>query len=338
MMEHMKNPMKHSYLPALIAAVVLVLLTGAFLMFGESKPQRQAPAPLNALENDAGGFPMPFSSEDYPVIDLSQNPHALDQFSDETPPADNKESSPEDAPDAPWRANAVPVASHKTDQPRIVVIIDDMGMDHKRSEKILQLPAPLTLAFLPYAPHVAEMAARAHDQGHELMVHMPMEPLNPDLDTGPMTLRTGQDEAEFQEVLQETLGAFDHYVGINNHMGSRLTQDEAAMTRLMKALKARGLLFVDSRTIANSVAAHIAAEQGVPYASRDVFLDHDPSIEGVKKALRHVERIARTHGLAIAIGHPKDNTITGLTAWLPTLEAKGFVIIPISEAVIAPRQ
>lgn len=281
------------------------------------------------------------------IIDLSAVTDIVEEFSsilqaDDTPEmkdtAHQKETQKE--PEKKTGAPAV-IATPTPDQAgdkkaRIVIIIDDMGMDHKRSEKIMALPAPLTLAFLPYAPHVDRMAKAAKDKGYEIMIHMPMEPMNPDLDTGPMTLRTGQSDEEFQEVFDEMLAALDGYVGVNNHMGSRLTQDEMAMNRLMTALKKHGLFFVDSRTISTSIAAHVAAEHGLPYASRDVFLDHDPSVEGVENALRHVERVARTHGLAIAIGHPKDATINGLAAWLPTLKDKGFVIIPVSAAVTAP--
>jgi len=168
------------------------------------------------------------------------------------------------------------------------------------------------------------------------MVHMPMEPMNPDLDTGEIALRTDQGPSEFADMLDKGLGAFEGYTGINNHMGSRLTQEKGAMRVLMAELKRRGLLFMDSKTIGGSVAGPMAAESGVPYAVRDVFLDHDPSLEGVRKSLQRVEEVAREHGHAIAIGHPKPDTIKALQEWLPQLADKGLVLVPLSAVVTVP--
>jgi hypothetical protein len=120
-------------------------------------------------------------------------------------------------------------------------------------------------------------------------------------------------------------------------MGSRLTQDKAKMDELMDILSARGLFFVDSKTIQSSVAAHEAAQAGVPYAERDVFLDHVESREFVDKALRHAEQLALRRGYAIAIGHPKSFTLDGLRAWIPTLAAKGIELVPVSRLLTTPK-
>lgn len=222
---------------------------------------------------------------------------------------------------------------HAATNPRVVIIIDDMGVDVKRSAAVVDLPAGLTLAYLPYASNIKAQTAKAKESGHELMVHVPMEPMSQTKDPGPEVLRVGQDEAAFDQILQDDLSAFDGYVGINNHMGSKLTQDKAAMARVMTALKTRNLYFIDSRTIQNSVAGDMAREAGVPHASRDVFLDHENTAEFVSKSLAQVERKALKDGLAIAIGHPKDVTIEELRAWLPTLKDKGIELVPASQAV-----
>lgn len=239
---------------------------------------------------------------------------------------------PEYEPLPQWKQNAVPV-DVGAEWPKIVIVIDDLGVSHKYSEQIIALPGPLTLAFLPYADGVAAMAQDGKAQGHELMVHMPMEPMNADLDPGDIYLSTDQSQDEFSAMLDRGLSAFDGYVGINNHMGSRLTQDKQAMRRVMMELRERGLLFLDSRTIATTVGAETAAAAGIPYAQRDVFLDHDPSLEGVRKALQKTEDMALEHGVAIAIGHPKPHTIEGLREWLPTLAGKGIALVPISAVV-----
>ncbi len=228
----------------------------------------------------------------------------------------------------------LPVRPPVTGTPRIVIIIDDMGIDVKRSKAVMALKAPLTLAFLPYAPQVAKLAEEAKAGGHELLIHMPMEPMDPSLDMGSIALRHGMKPEEFDAMLDKAFASFGGYAGMNNHMGSSLTQEPEAMEHVMKALAARGLFFVDSRTSAQTVAAREAAKAGVAYASRDVFLDDDPSYAPVLKSLRETEKIAGRTGLAVAIGHPKDATIAALKDWLPQVKKDGFEIVPVSEAVI----
>jgi len=236
---------------------------------------------------------------------------------------------------SPWKKFAVPVILDP-EKPKIVIVIDDLGVSREHSQEILELPAPLTLAFLPYAERLESLVSAGKQKGHEIMVHMPMEPMNGDLDTGDIFLDMIQSPAEFDGMLEKGLGAISGYVGMNNHMGSRLTQDKEAMQRLMAVLHKRGLLFLDSRTIASSVAAETAAQYHVPYAVRDVFLDDDPSLENVRERLKQTERIALEYGQAIAIGHPKPYTIQALQEWLPTLQEKNIQLVPVSAAVIAP--
>lgn len=213
---------------------------------------------------------------------------------------------------------------------KIVIIIDDMGISRKLSYEALELPAPLTLAFLPYASGLKSITNDAKKNGHELMIHMPMEAMNPDLDLGAIALRDNMAEQDIEDNLDRAFKSFDGYVGINNHMGSRVTQNKEIMDIVMDNLKERDLLFVDSKTINSSVAADSASAHGLEYAVRDIFLDHEETDEFVANALSRVERVAQKNGYAIAIGHPKRVTIDGLKKWLPTLEKRGFEIVPIS--------
>lgn len=251
---------------------------------------------------------------------------------------------PDPRPELQWRKFAVPAAEVPEGFARVVVVIDDLGVDRKHSQEIIDLPGPITAAFLPYAPRVEEMARQARAQGHEIIIHMPMEANDPAMDLGAIALRRDMDADDFNTMLDRAFAALGegYVVGLNNHMGSRLTQDRAAMERLMTRLYERGLLFLDSRTIGNSIAAQVAADHSVAFAVRDVFLDHDPSYEGVVRALAQVEDVARRNGTAIAIGHPKPATIEALRAWLPTLAEKKLVMVPISAvaeeaAYVTPR-
>lgn len=220
-------------------------------------------------------------------------------------------------------------------RPKIAIIIDDMGLNRPQSRAVVALPGQLTLAYMPYAEQVEQQTKQARAQGHELIVHMPMEPddmahNNP----GPDALLEKLPQAENVARLQRNLGKFDGYIGLNNHMGSALTADRNALLPIMQEVKKRGLWFLDSKTAPNSKAAQIAAELHIPYAERDVFLDNTQSVPAILAQLRALEKAANNRGYAIAIGHPHAQTVAALRQWLPTV--KNFELVPLS-AIIAAR-
>ena len=164
---------------------------------------------------------------------------------------------------------------------------------------------------------------------------MPMEPLAAHLDPGPGALLTTLSPDEIARRLEHSLAAFDGYVGINNHMGSRFTGDREHMLPVLTELQRRGLLFLDSVTVGNTVGPALAEALHLPHARRHVFLDDSPTPAAVRASLVRVEQVARQTGTAIAIGHPHDVTLEAVSAWLPGLAAKGFVLAPLSAAVRA---
>lgn len=212
----------------------------------------------------------------------------------------------------------------------IAIVIDDSGHDRATTRRLADFDGVLTIAFLPYVENLGEQAGTVREAGHEVLLHMPMEPLNPELDTGPNALRLDLDEDEFAARLAWNLARLDGYVGINNHMGSRFTADEPSMRQLMATLAARGLLFLDSRTTTLTVGAQTAAAAGVPYLKRDVFLDNEASSAHVTAQLRATEAVAQRQGFAIAIGHPHDWTMSALEAWAPQARARGFTLAPLT--------
>jgi polysaccharide deacetylase 2 family uncharacterized protein YibQ len=233
------------------------------------------------------------------------------------------------SPDATWLKNAV-AFSVPQGKPLIAVVLDDVGVARSHAELAIDLPGAITLSFMTYADGVADMAARARAKGHELMLHVPMEPLGHEIDAGPNVLTVGASEAELLKRLAWGLDRFPGYIGINNHMGSRFTQDERGMSVVLAELKRRNLLFLDSRTIGNTVGDKLAARMGVAHVMRDVFLDNEMDEAAVIKQLMQAERIAAGKGQAIAIGHPHPATIAAIRAWMPKAEARGFVIVPLS--------
>ena len=222
------------------------------------------------------------------------------------------------------------------DQPVIAIVIDDMGLDRRHSTAAVNLPGPITLSYMPYAQQIEKQAEQAQANGHELIVHMPMEP--DDLthnNPGPDALLIKNGEAENVRRLDKNLTAFTGFIGINNHMGSAFTANRAAITPVLQDLKQRGLWFLDSKTDARSVAADIANDIGLPYATRDVFLDNINSRDAVLKQLHETEEVARRKGYAIAIGHPKEGTMTALQNWTHDVQARGFTLVPLSTIIAA---
>jgi uncharacterized protein len=251
-----------------------------------------------------------------------------------TPPSESQVATIAPPPvnagtDAAWLRNSVAFAVPQG-KPVIAVVLDDVGVARNHAELAIDLPGVITLSFMTYADGVADMAARARAKGHELMLHVPMEPLGHEIDAGPNVLTVGASESDLLKRLDWGLDRFPGYIGINNHMGSRFTQDERGMGVVLAELKRRNLLFLDSRTIGNTVGDKLAARMGVAHVMRDVFLDNEMDEAAVIKQLMQAERIAASKGQAIAIGHPHPATIAAIRAWMPKAQARGFVIVPLS--------
>jgi len=243
----------------------------------------------------------------------------------------------EDGSQAAWQRFAVPVVAPSA-RPMIAVVLDDLGLNRAGTNRAIALPAPLTLAFMTYAEGLPRMAARARRAGHELMLHVPMAPRDPATDPGPNVLRVELTPAELARRLNWGLDRFEGFVGVNNHMGSRFTASRQGMAPVMAALRARGLLFLDSVTSGASVGAAMARRAGVPYAARDVFLDNESSDRAaIARQFARLEAVARRRGSAVGIGHPHRATLDVLASWLPEARARGFAIVPIS-AIVRHRQ
>lgn len=291
---------------------------------GSSAPAVIEPEPTPALASSQpprsappAGVPSPTTSAQTALLSPPPAPPS-------TPSGPNREPA--------WLAYAVP-APDTGGKPMVAIVIDDTGLDRVNSARVIALPGPLTISFMAYAERLDQQSAAARARGHELLLHVPMEPLDPTLDTGPEALRTDLLPDELRRRLDWDLGRLTGFVGINNHMGSKFSQSPEGMAAVMQALRARGLLFLDSRTIAGSVGSKEAAAYGVPYADRDVFLDNDQNPEAVAGMLAELERIARKRGYAIGIGHPHSGTIEALQKWLPTLAQRGIVLVPLSAIV-----
>ncbi|MGF1640148.1 MAG: divergent polysaccharide deacetylase family protein [Rhodospirillales bacterium] len=314
---------------AVYAAIVLAALLGGYgagVVFRDARRGSERSAP-SVAEEPPVQLPQWGATEDLPTampaIDL-----------EEAPPVQGEAAEPSVDPSAspPWRRYAV-ASTAVDDGPRVVVVLDDLGLDRRRTLRAIGLRGPLTLSFLPYADGLAEQTRAAREAGHELLMHVGMEPVGETADPGPGALRVGSPAAEIRRLLDGHLDRFAGYVGINNHMGSRFTADVEGMTAVMAVLKDRGLLFLDSLTSSRSVGTAAARRARVPVIERDVFLDNIDDPAAIGDRLAALEGLARRKGHAVAIGHPRDATLEALRGWLETLNEKGLVLVPLSAVV-----
>ena len=232
------------------------------------------------------------------------------------------------APRQLWAENAV-VHSVPLGTPMIAIILDDMGLDRPRSERATRLPGPLTLSYMSYADDLIIQTGSARARGHELMLHLPMEPEG-DADPGPGALLMKLSDVELHERIDFALGRFPGFVAVNNHMGSRFTADPARMSLVLGAIRRSGHLFLDSLTTPRAVALSLGPKMGVSTTARDVFLDNVDSQEEVWFRLLKAEQIAETEGTAIAIGHPRDATLAVLEDWIAEWANRSAKLVPVS--------
>lgn len=219
-------------------------------------------------------------------------------------------------------------------QPVIAIVIDDMGDNVRRTRDISSIKAPLTASFLTYPPHLSQQVERSLKAGHEIMLHVPMQPKSM-ANVSDDVLRVDMPPRQISDNFRAMLNKFSNVKGINNHMGSRFTEDRMAMAEIMKILSDRGLFFLDSKTTPASVGKSVAAEYGVDYANRHVFLDNKNERDYILHQLEVTADIARKNGYAIAIGHPKSQTFEALRQWLPTLDEKQLKLVHLSRIVAA---
>ena len=219
-------------------------------------------------------------------------------------------------------------------RPKIVIIFDDIGLDASAYTQLSRLPRPLTFSILPYAQDAEALAGDAKRKGHDVFLHLPMQPASNVTNAGPGALLVEDSPRVIRQKIARNLDSFSGYAGVNNHMGSLFTQDRQKMLIVLSEIDLRGYYFVDSVTSGRSVAATVAAELGLTILSRDVFLDSDYtnlSARIVRERLGELEAIAQNRGYAIAIAHPYDTTIETIRPWLVSLEMRGFELVTVAD-------
>jgi len=227
-----------------------------------------------------------------------------------------------------------PVVATGSESAYFAIVIDDLGHSRQELRAVLALPGPIAGAVLPHAPHSQVTADALYREGRDVLLHLPMEPID-EREAGPGALTRGMTPREIALTVDYDLTTVPHAIGVNNHMGSLLTQDRSSMQILMRHLGQHGnLFFLDSLTSAQSVAHDVAMQSALPTMVRDVFLDNDRSSEAIREQLARAVAQARRHGGVIAIGHPYPETLAVLNEQLPTLAQQGIELVSISDLLM----
>ncbi|MCU6709522.1 divergent polysaccharide deacetylase family protein [Paenibacillus sp. J5C_2022] len=222
--------------------------------------------------------------------------------------------------------NASPMQAAKDERPRTVaVVIDDFGNGMTGTEEMLKLPVHFTVAVMPFMPTTKQDAEEAYRLGHDVIVHMPMEPNKGKKSwLGPGALTTDLSDEEVRKRVEEAITNVPHAIGMNNHMGSKVTADERMMRIILTVCKERGLFFLDSRTTSKTVVPKIAEEVGVPLLSNDVFLDDVYTEQHITKQVSQLNKLLHTKANCITIGHvgpPGKKTAAVLKQSIPRMQS-----------------
>lgn len=219
---------------------------------------------------------------------------------------------------------------------KIAIIVDDFGyQDDELVRGFCELPREVALSVLPFRKGTARIAEELCKSGHEVLLHLPMEPYKANPGKGAIYVRMSEEEIERK--VKEALSQVPCAVGVDNHMGSKATEDRRVMRAILKVLRRRGLFFVDSRTSARSVGYEVALEMGVRAAERTKFLDVVEKREAIVRTLRELADAAAEKGAAVGICHAKPLTLEVLKEELPRLEKMGFSLVPVSQVVSTVR-
>jgi polysaccharide deacetylase 2 family uncharacterized protein YibQ len=312
-----KTSIQNSLSKAIAAlAILAVLVTAIGFIVYHLAPPKKPPTALSALKSPPNRQPPATNKPTFEIYPEEKTP---------APRALAKIDIPKPLP----RPTPVPVEK----LPRVALIIDDLGYDKKIAEKFLELNINLTFSILPHSPFQNEIARLAGSKGIEIMLHLPMEPVEyPEVNPGPGTLLSSMSPDELIHQLEDDLNALPGITGVNNHMGSKLTAESTQMYQIFSILKQRGLFFIDSRTTSDSMGRPSARLFQIPFAERDVFIDHYLKPNFIRKQIKELIEVARRNGEAVGILHPHTTTLKILLEMLPELQGQ-IHLVPASKIV-----
>jgi uncharacterized protein len=236
-------------------------------------------------------------------------------------------------------ARPVTATAGKPDGPRIAIVVNGLGIGTSgTAEALAKLPGAVTFAFAPYSLNLEQLAARARNDGHEVLLQVPMEPFDyPDNDPGPQTLLTTLDTQQNIDRLHWLMSRFQGYVGVSNYMGARFTSSEPALGPVLRETAKRGLIYMDDGASPRSLASQIAGANNLPFAKADVVIDAVPTSTEIDRALARLETAARERGTVVGIAGALPIAIDRIAKWAKAAEGRGFTLVPISVVANKPK-
>ena len=225
-------------------------------------------------------------------------------------------------------------------RPMLAIVIDDFGEDRSGVAQMLSVKAPLTCAVMPNLTYSVEDAETAYNNGHEVILHMPLESKTglPQSWYGPKLIHNSDSAETAQKTFTECLKSVPHAVGSNYHIGTGVSENKNLMTALLQSAKDNNVYFLDSKTTQHSAAPEAAKSTGAKYISRDLFLEDGHASYGYsKKILNEAIDLAKSQGYAVVIGHVgpmgREQTAKAIIDSLKHISDEGIEIVPLSKIV-----
>lgn len=228
---------------------------------------------------------------------------------------------------------ALPIVPKKIKSPMVAIVMDDFGYNAKDLDLLFSIKEPITLSILPNLRYSREIARLGRLHGKDIILHMPLESLNPNMREEADTIRVGMSEKYILERLKKGIESIPGLSGVSNHEGSKATEDRLVMATILKHLKDNGLYFLDSLTSQKSVCSEMAGVIGARCVKRDMFLDNTDSPDYIEKQLLGLRKLAFRKGRAIAICHDRKNTIHVLAKLMPEMAKDGILFVSLSDMV-----
>jgi polysaccharide deacetylase 2 family uncharacterized protein YibQ len=313
------------------------------------KPADEAPAePANVAGDDEAGETV----ENVEIIDSGPGQTIQTEAAIIVAPRRKLPPAPigavtEDTPDGPLpkigSGNKKPLSVYArttsnniihSDAPKIAIVLGGMGLNAGLTEQAIRdLPGDVTFAFAPYGDDLQETVNRARNQGHEILLQLPLEPMGyPANNPGPKTLLTSENADANLVSLRWHMSRFAGYVGITNYMGARFLNEAKALQPVMTEMKKRGLLFVSDGATSRDMADDVAKVVGLPLRKGTRIIDANADPKAIEAALAELEADARLNGVAIGTGTGLPATIEAVAEWSKTLGDRGIILIPVSAA------
>lgn len=209
----------------------------------------------------------------------------------------------------------------------MAIVIDDCGYTIGPVAGFVEIGRPFTFAVLPYREYSNEAASRALSAGHQVILHMPLEPMDASASSEPVVVTVNMSEEEIRQTVAKAINSLPGIQGVNNHQGSRATADRRVMKAVLSTIKSQNLYFIDSRTIGKTVAADVSRQMGIRTGENELFLDNSSDIDQIKGQLRKAINMAHKNGSVTVIGHARPNTVTAVREMIPEIENAGIRLV-----------